>query len=127
MSKVILDKDIYNEVNAAKLYNENVIADLYSNFNNYTMDEKQSAIEIIYNLKIINDEYEKYIIIYNSQINQSKRTNEYISCEGDTWQSIAQRQTGDYNNWKKIMEFNNITDIYLESGVSIKIPLSLLQ
>ena len=127
MSKIILDKNIYNDVNDAKLYNENVIADLYSNFNNYTMEEKQSAIEMIYNLKIINDEYEKYIILYNSQINQSKRTSEYISNEGDTWQSVAAKQTGDFNNWKKIMEFNNITDIYLDSGVSIKIPIDLLQ
>lgn len=121
-----LTKQIYNEISENKIENESIINELYSNFNNFTMAEKQSAIEIIYNLKIINDEYNKYIVIYNATIQDERRNEEYITIYNDTFQSIAAKMTGDPNNWKAIMKYNNITDLYLEPGTVILIPLNIL-
>lgn len=120
-----IDKNVYNDVVKYKTENEQLINDLYSSFNNFTNDELQAAIEIIYHLNIINEEYNKYIIIYNNTVASEEQSQEYITIEGDTFQSIAQHMTGDFNNWKQIMQFNDITDPVLDSGVTIQIPLNL--
>lgn len=125
MAQINIDKNLYNDIVAFKIENEQLINDLYESFNNFTSDELAAAIEIIHNFKIINDEYNKYIVIYNNSVANQQQSDEYITIEGDTFQSIAQTMTGNYNNWKKIMEFNEIKDPFIESGVAILIPRNL--
>lgn len=125
MAQVNIDKTLYNNIYSYKLENDQLINDLYASFNNFTSKEKQIAIEVIYNLKIINEEYEKYIVIYNSISNSEQQADEYITLQNDNFQRVAQIMTGDFNNWKKIMEFNNLTDPYLEPGTVLKIPRDL--
>lgn len=120
-----IDKNVYNDTVKYKLENEQLINDLYSSFDNFTSEELQAAIEIIYHLNIINEEYNKYIIIYNNTVASEEQSQEYITVEGDTFQTIAQHMTGDFNNWKKIMEFNDMVDPVLESGEVIMIPFNL--
>ncbi len=122
---ITLDKSIYNQIVNQKIENELVISDLYASFSNLTMEEQQDAIEIIYNLNIINDEFNKYIVIYNNSISNDDQSEEYISVYGDTFQSIASKLTGDFNNWKSIMDFNYIKDPYIEPGTVILIPRNL--
>jgi len=119
---IILSKEIYNLIVNQKIENEQVIADIYANFDNYTMDEKFSALEIIDNLNIANEEFQKYIVIYNAKADNSRQSEEYIVLYGDTIQSIAQKVTGNYENWKKIMVFNNLSDVDIEPGTIILIP-----
>jgi hypothetical protein len=112
----------YNQIVAAKIENENAISDLYANFDNFTQDDKFIALEIIDNLNIINEEFTKYIAVYNTIEQQLEQDLEYVVSMGDTILSIAQKMTGDYNNWKEIMRFNNISDIDLEVGTILLIP-----
>lgn len=119
------DKTTYNLVVSLKLDNENAISDVYANFDNFTQDEKYIALEIVDSLQIINEEFSKYIAVYNSIVQDDKRTDEYIVSMGDTIFSIAQKMTGDYNNWKEIMRFNKLSDVYLEIGSVILIPQNL--
>lgn len=122
---IILNKDIYNQVVAEKLANEQTIKDIYANFNNYIQEDKVIALEIVSNLNIINEEYQKYITLYNRAITDERQSDEYIVVFGDTIHGIAQKMTGDYNNWKKLMRFNNLSDINLEIGQVILIPLDI--
>lgn len=122
---VNIDKALYNDVYATKIENEQLIEDLYASFDNFTAEEKMAAIEIIYNLKIINEEYTKYIVIYNQAVQPEIQSSEYIICYGDTIVSIAAKETGDFNNWKKIMEFNQLTDTNLVVGDVLMIPRDL--
>lgn len=119
---IILSKEVYNQVVAQKLANEQTIADLYASFDNFTQEEKFVALDMITDFNIINEEFQKYIVIYNQSIQAENHSNEYIVVYGDTIHSIAQRETGDYQNWKKIMEFNNLGDVELEVGTVILIP-----
>lgn len=112
----------YNQIVAAKIENENAINDLYANFDNFTQDDKFIALEIIDNLNIINEEFTKYIAVYNTIEQQLEQDLEYVVSMGDTILSIAQKMTGDYNNWKEIMRFNNLSDIDLEVGTILLIP-----
>jgi hypothetical protein len=120
-----IDKNLYNEIYKEKLENEQIILEFYQNFDNYTFEEKFAATEIITNLNIINEEYEKYITIYNNTILEDEQSQEYVTIYGDTFQKIAAKKTGNYNNWKAIMEFNGITDPIIESGTIIQIPENL--
>lgn len=122
---ITIDKSLYNDIYATKLENEQLIEDFYSSFDNFTAEEKMAAIEIIYNLKIINEEYEKYIVIYNNEVQPEVQSNEHIICYGETLQYIAAKETGDFNNWKKIMEFNQLSDINLIVGDVLLIPRDL--
>lgn len=122
---VNIDKALYNEVIETKIENEQLIEDLYASFDNFTAEEKMAAIEIIYNLKVINEEYEKYIVIYNQFVSPDEVADEYIIIYGDTIASIAAKETGDYNNWKKIMEFNQLKDANLVVGDVLLIPRNL--
>jgi len=119
---IILNKEIYNLIVNQKIENEQVIAEIYANFDNYTMDEKFNALDIIDNLNIANEEFQKYIVIYNARADNAKQSEEYIVLFGDTIQSIAQKVTGNYENWKKIMVFNKLSDIDIEPGTIILIP-----
>ncbi len=120
-----LDKSLYNEIYKEKLNNTQIIAEFYQNFDNYTFEEKFAATEIIGYLNIINEEYDKYITIYNNSILEDEQSQEYITIYGDTFQKIAAKKTGNYNNWKVIMEFNGITDPIVEPGTVILIPENL--
>lgn len=122
---VILSKEIYNQIVNQKIANEQTIADLYANFENFTQEEKFTALEMITDFAIINEEFQKYIIIYNQSVQNEIHSSEYIVVFGDTIHSIAQKETGDYQNWKQIMEFNNLSDIRLEVGTIILIPRDL--
>jgi nucleoid-associated protein YgaU len=119
---IILTKEIYNLVVNQKIENEQVIADIYANFDNYTMEEKYNALDIIDNLNIANEELQKYIVVYNNKVENLKQSEEYIVLYGDTIQSIAQKVTGNYENWKKIMVFNKLSDPDIEPGTTILIP-----
>jgi hypothetical protein len=120
-----LDKATYNDIYKEKLNNEQIIAEFYQNFDNYTFEEKFAATEIIGYLNIINEEYGKYITIYNNTILEDEQSQEYISIYGDTFQKIAAKKTGNYNNWKAIMEFNGITNLLIDPGTTILIPENL--
>lgn len=122
---VSYDKNTYNSVIAAKINNENAINDIYASFDNFTQDEKFAALEIVDSLQIINEEFNKYIAVYNSIVQSENQINEYIITSNDTIFSVAQRETGDYNNWKEIMRFNKLSDIFIEVGTIILIPQNL--
>lgn len=120
-----LDKNIYNIVVEQKAKNEAVINEIYANFNNYVPDEQYIMLDIAQNMAIINEELQKYIIIYNQSIKEDEQAIEYIVITGDTIHSIARNMTGDYNNWKEILRFNNLSDLNLEVGTTILIPRDL--
>lgn len=122
---VNLSKEIYNLIVEQKIANERAIAELYASFDNFTQDEKFDALSMITDFNIINEEFQKYIVIYNSTVQDEVNSNEYIVAFGDTIHSIAQKETGNYQNWKEIMEFNNLTDIELEVGSVLLIPSNL--
>jgi hypothetical protein len=115
-------KTKYNEIVSAKIANENAISDLYANFDNFSQYDKFLALEIIDNLNIINEEFNKYIAVYNTIEQSDEQDLEYVVSLGDTILSVAQKMTGDYNNWKEIMRFNNLSDIDLEIGSILLIP-----
>jgi hypothetical protein len=115
-------KTKYNEIVSAKIANENAISDLYANFDSFSQYDKFLALEIIDNLNIINEEFNKYIAVYNTIEQSDEQDLEYVVSLGDTILSVAQKMTGDYNNWKEIMRFNNLSDIDLEIGSILLIP-----
>jgi hypothetical protein len=119
------NKNTYNSIVAAKIENEDAIRDIYANFGNFTQDDKYAALEVVDSLQIINEEFNKYIAVYNSITQNENRVNEYIVSMGDTILSIAQKETGDYNNWKELMRFNKLSDIDIEIGTVILIPQNL--
>lgn len=120
-----LDKNVYNEVVNQKIKNENIINQIYANFENYSQDEKYEMLDICQNLAIINEEFQKYIVIYNKSVQQTEQSEEYIVVYGDTIHSISRRTTGNYDNWKEILRFNNLSDINLEIGSILLIPRNL--
>lgn len=122
---VILSKEIYNSIVQQKIANEQTIAELYASFDNLTQDEQFTALSMITDFNIINEEFQKYIVLYNNTVQEEVNSNEYIVSFGDTIHSIAQKETGNYENWKKIMEFNNLFDLDLEVGSIILIPSNL--
>lgn len=120
-----LDKSTYNLVIEQKTKNEAIINEIYANFNNYVPDEQYIMLDIAQNMAIINEELQKYIVIYNQSIKEQDQAFEYIVIEGDTIHSIARNMTGDYNNWKEILRFNDLTDLNLEIGTTLLIPRDL--
>lgn len=123
--EVIYDKETYNSVVSSKIEIQDAINDIYADFENFTQQEKYLALDIVTNLQVIIEELNKYIAVYNSISRIEQQSNEYIVSMGDTIYSIAQKETGDYNNWKQIMRFNKLTDTNLEIGSSILIPQDL--
>lgn len=120
-----LDKNVYNEVVNQKIKNETIINQIYANFENYSQDEKYEMLDICQNLAIINEEFQKYIVIYNKSVQQTEQSDEYIVVYGDTIHSISRKTTGTYENWKEILRFNNLSDINLEIGSILLIPRNL--
>lgn len=120
-----LDKSTYNLVIEQKTKNEAIINEIYANFNNYVPDEQYIMLDIAQNMAIINEELQKYIVIYNQSIKEQDQAFEYIVIEGDTIHSIARNMTGDYNNWKEILRFNDLSDLSLEIGTTLLIPRDL--
>jgi LysM domain len=119
------DKNTYNAVVAQKIKNESIINQIYANFENYSQDEKYEMLDICQNLAVINEEFQKYIVIYNRNFEQQEQSDEYIVVYGDTIHSISRKVTGNYDNWKEIMRFNNLSDINLEIGSILLIPRNL--
>lgn len=113
---------MYNDANTSKKYNEDLIAELYGSYPTMTFNDKMIAMELISNLKAINYEYDKYIIIYQNEIKNDKRRSFYTVIEGDTLQRISLKFSGDPNNWIKIYEYNHLIDIILSPGDSLEIP-----
>lgn len=122
MSEINFTPEVYNDAISHKKYNEDLIAELYASYATMTFDDKLIAMELISNLKILNDEYDKYILVYQSKIKNDKRKTFYTVIEGDTLQRIAVKYSGDANNWTKIYEYNHLTDTILSPGDSIEIP-----
>lgn len=117
-----LNQEMYNDANTSKKYNEDLIAELYGSYPTMTFNDKMIAMELISNLKAINYEYDKYIIIYQNEIKNDKRRSFYTVIEGDTLQRISLKFSGDPNNWIKIYEYNHLIDIILSPGDSLEIP-----
>lgn len=120
-----LDKTTYNQVVSQKIKNETIINQIYANFENYSQDEKYEMLDICQNLAIINEEFGKYIVIYNKSVQQTEQSDEYIVVYGDTIHSISRKATGTYDNWKEILRFNNLSDLNLEIGSILLIPRNL--
>lgn len=120
-----LDKNTYNFVIEQKAENQVTINEIYANFNNYLSDDQYLMLDIAQNLAVINEEFEKYIVVYNQSIKEQQQSFEYLVITGDTIHSIARNITGDYNNWKEILRFNNLSDLELEVGTTILIPRDL--
>lgn len=120
-----LDKNTYNAVVEQMAKNEAVINEIYANFNNYAPDEQYIMLDIVQNMAIINEELQKYVIIYNQSIKPDEQSLEYVVITGDTIHSIARNLTGDYDNWKEILRFNNLSDLNLEIGTTLLIPRDL--
>lgn len=120
-----LDKYTYNYITERKVANETLISEIYAKFNNYLPDEQYLMLDIAQNLAIINEEFEKYIVIYNTTVQEQQQAFEYMVITGDTIHSIARNLTGDYNNWKEILRFNKLSDLDLEVGSIILIPREL--
>jgi hypothetical protein len=119
------DKVTYNFVVEQKVENEKLINEIYVNFNNYLPNDQYLMLDIAQNLAIINEELEKYIVVYNATAQEQQQASEYIVISGDTIHSIARNLTGDYNNWKEILRFNKLSDLELEVGSIILIPREL--
>lgn len=122
MSDIEYTQEQYNDAISNKQYNEDLIAELYASYPTMTFDDKLIAMEIINNVKMMNDEYDKYIIIYQSKIKNDKRRTVYTVIEGDTLQRIAVKFSGNPNNWTKIYDYNHLNDIMLSPGDAIQIP-----
>lgn len=119
------DKNTYNAIVEQKIKNENIINQIYANFENYSQDEKYEMLDICQNLAVINEEFQKYIVIYNRKFQQQQQSDEYIVVYGDTIHSISRKATGSYENWKEIMRFNNLSDLSLGVGTILLIPRNL--
>jgi hypothetical protein len=119
------DKVTYNFVVEQKVENEKLINEIYVNFNNYLPNDQYLMLDIAQNLAIINEELEKYIVVYNATAQEQQQASEYIVISGDTIHSIARNLTGDYNNWKEILRFNKLSDLELEVGSVLLIPREL--
>jgi LysM repeat protein len=121
----IYSQEIYNEIVANKSFNEALIDEIYGSYDSMTFDDKLIAIEIIADLKLLNDEYNKYIIVYQQNVKTNKSKSQYIVIEGDTLQKIAYKYTGSIDNWQKIYLYNGLKDIKLTAGDIINIPEDL--
>ena len=120
-----LDKDTYNFIVNQKTDNQRIINEIYANFNNYLLDDQYLMLDVAQNLAVINEELDKYIVVYNLNVKEQQQSFEYIVITGDTIHSISRNITGDYNNWKEILRFNNLSDLELEIGTTILIPREL--
>lgn len=122
MSEVQYTPETYNQVIINKSESLAVIDDLYAAYPTMTFDDKIIAMEIISNLKTINDEYDKYIIVYQMKAKDKNKKTSYTAIEGDTLPRIADKFTGDTGNWIKLYEYNNLNDTLLSAGDIILIP-----
>ena len=118
-------QDIYNDIVVAKKYNEELIEELYGAYATMTFNEKLIAMDVVDYLKSLNDEYDKYIIAYQRKIKEDRSQDEYIVVEGDTLPRISQMFTGSPDNWVKLFEYNELSDMVLTPGDTIKVPRTL--
>lgn len=121
---IIYSQDVYNLVTKTKQENEEYINELQATLNNSVFDDKIQILEEIDALKVINIEYEKYIIIYNSKLEKSPGKTKYTIMEGDTLPRIAHKITGDWRNWQEIYTYNDLNDLKLMPGDILEIPES---
>lgn len=114
--------ELYTKAVQYKQELEDYINELYVSYNNFTFEDKLVVISVIDDLKEVVLEYEKYIIAYQNSNNKTKTKNDYVVVQGDTLLGISYKTTGSIENWKKIYEFNNLTDIMLSPGTILEIP-----
>lgn len=119
---IVYTQEVYNIVVSAKEENNRDINSLSASLQNMTYREKVEALNIIDALRNINIEYDKYISVYNTRLNNSKTRRVYTVVEGDSLPLIAYRTLGDWTKWQDIYRHNNLDDILLESGRSLEIP-----
>jgi nucleoid-associated protein YgaU len=122
MSNIVYAQEVYNAVSAQKTLNEQIISDLYNEYPSMQFSDKLVASELINELKKLNDEYTKYMLIYSMRVQSQKTKNDYIIIEGDTLPRIAAKTLGDQSKWQEIYNYNNLQDLLLVPGDVLKIP-----
>lgn len=122
MEDIVYSQEVYTTVVNQLKENENYINELYAAYNILNTDEKLQVLEIIDALKILNFEYEKYIIVYERSAKVGKTKTEYQVVEGDTLPRVALKTLNNQNRWQDIFNYNNLQDIVLSPGDVLKIP-----
>ena len=115
-------QEVYNAVVAQQQENDLYLKELYNSLPTLIMTAKIETLKVIDALKVINDEYEKYIIIYDNLIGEDNPITTYVIIEGDTLQRIAYLTLGDPSKWDLLYRFNNLGDVKLEPGDTLNIP-----
>ena len=101
------------------------VKDIYAKISFYSDEDKITWLEEIDDFNILINEFTKYKIIYERQVADENVNVEHIVVEGDTLQKISAKYTGDQQNWQRIYDFNNLTDVKLDPGVTVRIPRDL--
>jgi nucleoid-associated protein YgaU len=115
----------YNEyvrfIEDAKVY----VKDIYAKLSLFSDEDKITWLEEIDDYNTLISEYTKYKIIYERQRADENVSVEHIVVEGDTLQKISAKYTDTHENWQRIYDFNNLTDVKLEPGTTVQIPKDL--
>ena len=119
----MITSDDYNWAVEYKKYNEEYINFLTANFNNFTEKENEENVQFISDLKVINQELHKIIVVYEKQ-NEASPNNLYTVMYGDTLLSISNKFYKDFSRWEDIFAANKLNDIMLETGQILIIPSS---
>lgn len=119
---IVYNKEVYQIVVDQLAENERAINELYGMFGVLSNSDQVAVANLIHELKVLNYEYEKYIIVYQSTASAEKVKNEYVVIQGDTLPKIAHRLLGDNSRWQEIYNYNNLKDVVLTAGDTLKIP-----
>jgi LysM domain len=123
-----ISNEFYNKVVNFIIDAENYINKLYSDLEYVSSDSNRlQFLEEIEDFRILIDEYTKYKIIYESQKTDDDVLDEALVIDGDTLQSISAKFTGTHENWQRLYDFNDLSDVILEAGSTIKIPRDLIR
>lgn len=122
MAQIVYNKEVYQLVVDQLAENERTINELYGMFGVLSNSDQIAVANLIHELKVLNYEYEKYIIVYqNTSINEKVKS-EYVIIQGDTLPKIAHRLLGDNSRWQEVYNYNNLKDVVLTAGDILKIP-----
>lgn len=102
-------------------YNTDYINALTANFNSFTKKEKPDIIQFMSDMKVINQELYKIIVVYEKQ-NEKAPNSLYTVKYGDTLPLLATKFYKDFSKWENIFAANNLNDIKLEVGQTLVIP-----
>jgi nucleoid-associated protein YgaU len=119
---IVYNKEVYNQVTETLTENQAYIEELYVAFSSMSFEEQLIATDVIDNLKTLNYEYEKYIIVYEAKVEEKNQNTDYVIIYNDTLPRIAQKTLGDFGRWQEIFDLNNLKDIYLVEGDVLRIP-----